>query len=85
MELSTVQQIILIILASSLAIFLILSVAIAVMVLRLVKTIRVIVEKAERIVESAEAVGDVFKRAAGPMSILRFIQGVMDHKRANDK
>lgn len=55
------------------------------MVVRLIKTIRTIVEKAERVVESAEAVGDVFKRAAGPMSILRFIQGVMDHKRANDK
>ena len=85
MELSTAQQIILIILASALAIFLILSVAIAVMVVRLIKTIRTIVEKAERVVESAEAVGDVFKRAAGPMSILRFIQGVMEHKRANDK
>jgi hypothetical protein len=85
MELSTVQQIILIILASALAIFLILSVAIAVMVIRLVKTIRVIADKAERVVESAEAVGDVFKKAAGPMGILRFIQGVMEHKRANDK
>jgi hypothetical protein len=85
MELSTAQQIILIILASALAIFLILSVAIAVMIVRLIKTIRMIVEKAERVIESAEAVGDVFKKAAGPMSILRFIQGVMDHKRANDK
>jgi hypothetical protein len=81
MELSTVQQILLSILAAALALFLILSIAIAVMVIRLLKTLRTVAEKAERVVESAEAVGDVFKKAAGPLGIFRLIQGIIDHSR----
>ncbi len=78
MELSTVQQIILIILASALALFLVLSVAIAVMIIRLLKTLRMIAGKAEKVVESAEAVGDVFRKAAAPAGVFHFIQGVVD-------
>lgn len=81
MELSTVQQILLSILAAALALFLILSIAIAVMVIRLLKTLRAIADKAEKVVESAEAVGDVFKKAAGPLGIFRLIQGIIDHNR----
>lgn len=78
MELSTVQQIILIILASALAIFLILSIAIAVLVMRLLKTLRSIANKAEKVVESAETVGEVFKKAAAPASIFNFVRGVIN-------
>ena len=78
MELTTVQQILLIILTTTLAIFLILSIAIAVMTFKLVRALRLIAEKAGKLVESAEAVGEVFKQAAGPLGVLRFVQGLMD-------
>jgi hypothetical protein len=89
MDLDTTQQILLIILASALAIFLVLSIVIAVMVIRVLKAVRVVAEKAEKLVESAEAVGDIFKRAAGPLGVLRMLHGIVEsvtnHKRNNDK
>jgi uncharacterized metal-binding protein len=82
MELSTTQQILVIFLSTALAIFLVLSIIIAAMVIRLLKTLRLIAGKAEKLVESAEAVGHVFKTAAGPLGIFRFLHGVMDMVRA---
>lgn len=84
MELSTVQQVLLSILAATLALFLILAIAIAVMVIRLLKSLRTIVDKAEKVVESAEAVGDILKKASGPLGVFRLIQGIIDHKRSKD-
>lgn len=81
MELSTVQEILLSILAAALALFLILAIAIAIMVLRLLKTLRMLVDKAEKVVETAEHVGDIFKKASGPMAIFHLIQGIVDHNR----
>lgn len=78
MELTTVQQILLIILAAALAIFLIVGIAISIMIFRLLKTLDQIAEKAEKVVESAEAVGDVFRRAAGPLGFLRFLQSILE-------
>jgi hypothetical protein len=88
MELSTTQQILVIFLSTALAILLVLSIIIAAMVIRLLKTLRLIADKAERLVESAEAVGSVFKNAAGPLGVFRFLHGLMDTVRAkqdNDK
>lgn len=78
MELSTVQQIILIILASALALFLVLAVVVTVMIIKLIKTLRLIADKAERVVESAESVGAIFKKAAAPAGVFHFVQGIVD-------
>lgn len=88
MELSTTQQVLVIFLSTALAIFLVLAIVIAAMIIRLLKTLRLIAGKAEHLVESAEAVGQVFKTAAGPLGIFRFLHGVMDtvrSKQDNDK
>lgn len=89
MDLSTTQQIILIILASALAIFLILSIVIAVMIIRLIATLRLIANKAEHLIESAEHVGEIFKAATNPVGVFRFVQGLFDtmskRKRTKDK
>jgi len=89
MELSTIQQILLIILASALAVGLILFIAIAIMIMRLVKTLQIIAQKAEKVVESAEAVSDIFKKAAGPLGAFRFLQGIIEavprHKKSKNK
>jgi len=89
MELTTVQQILLIILTTALAVFLILAIVVAVMIIKLVKTLRMIADKAEKVVITAENVGEVFKQAATPLGVLRFVQGLVDvvakHKKGKPK
>lgn len=75
---NTAEQIILLILAGALALFLILAIAAIVAVIKLVKTLREIAQKAERVVDSAETVTELFKKASGPMTILHFIRGISD-------
>lgn len=75
---NTTEQVILVILAAALSIFLILAIAAIVMVIRLVATLREIAQKAERVVTSAESVTELFRKASGPMTILHFVRGVAD-------
>jgi len=75
---NTAEQIILVILAAALALFLILAIAAIVAVIKLVKTLREIALKAERVVDSAETVTELFRKASGPMTILHFIRGISD-------
>lgn len=74
----TAEQIILLILAAALAVFLILAIAAIVMVIKLVKTLREIAQKADRIVDSAETVTELFRKASGPMTILHFVRGMAE-------
>lgn len=86
MDLSTTQQVLLVILASALAIFIVLAIVIAVMVIRLLMTIKLITAKAEQLIASAESVAQVFKNASGPMAIFKVIRSVADmvqNKRSN--
>lgn len=89
MDLSTAQQILVVILSSALALFLILGIVAVIFVIRLVQTLRMIADKAEHIVQSAEAVGDAFKRAAGPLGVFRFVRNIADmvsrHNHNRDK
>jgi hypothetical protein len=75
---NTTEQIILIILAAALAVFLILAIAIAVQTMRLVKTLQVIAERAQEFVDSAESTAEMLKSAVGKVSVLRFAQSVFD-------
>ena len=85
MDLSTTQQVLLVILGSALAVFVVLAIVVTVLVIRLLVTVRLITAKAERLIESAEAVGQVFKKASGPVGIFNVLKGAFDmvqqHKR----
>ena len=85
MDLSTTQQILLVILGAALAIFIILSIVVAVLVIRLLQSIRLITAKAEKVIESAEAAAEVFKNASGPIGIFKVVKNMFDmvqqHKR----
>lgn len=89
MELNTAQQILVVVLATALAIFLVLAIVAAIFIIRLLQTLRLVADKAEKVIESAEAVGDVFKKAAGPLGALRLIRTLIDtvgeHKQHKDK
>lgn len=78
MGLTTTEQIILIILAAALAVFIILGIAVLVLVLRLLSTLKLMADKAEKVIESAEAVGQVVKNVAAPASLLKVFHTVMD-------
>ena len=75
---TTAEQIIAIILCSFLGIFLILSIAVMVAVLKLVNNLRHITAKAERVVDSAETVGEMFRKSAAPLGFLHFVRSVAE-------
>lgn len=75
---NTAENILVIVLASALAIFLLLAVVAAVQIIRLLKTINKITDKAERVIETAENVGEVFKNAAGPLALARVVGNIID-------
>ena len=74
MDLGTAQQVLVVILSTVLAIALVLAVVIGIMVINLVRAVRRMVDKAERAVESAEAVGTFIKNTAGPLGALRVLR-----------
>jgi len=82
------QQILVIILSSALAIFLILAIVSIIMVIQLIKKMQLVAQKAERIVDSVESVGDVLKKAAGPLGLFKLVRGFADmvgqHKQDNE-
>lgn len=71
MDLSTAQQVLVIILSSALALAIILAIVLGVMLIKLLAQIRRVVDKAEHAVQSAEAVGEVIKNIAGPATAMR--------------
>lgn len=73
---TTVEQALLIILSAFLALFLLLAIAAVVEAIMLLRRIRRMVDKAERVIGSAEAIGDFFRKTAGPVSILRLVRSV---------
>lgn len=86
MELDTAQQILVIILASALAVFLILAITVVVLVIRLLQKLRLIADKAEKVVETAGSLGDMFKKTTGTVGLFRFVQsvvGMVQQKRSN--
>ena len=86
---TTAEQIIAIILCAFLGIFLVLSIALVAGVLKLVNNLRHITAKAEKIVDSAESVSEVFRKSAAPLSFLHFVRSVADtaaqHKSRKEK
>lgn len=70
---NTTFDILVIVLSCLLALFLVLSIISAVLVLKLVKALRAIVAKGEHIVDSAEALTDTLRANAGAVGILRLI------------
>jgi hypothetical protein len=75
---NTVEQIILIILAGALAVFLVLGIYVATQVIRLLKVINETAEKAKGFIDSAESAAETVKNAAGQLSILKFVHSVVD-------
>jgi len=73
---NTAEQILVIFLSSALAIFLVLAITIAIMVLRLVKSAQEIANKAGRVVNTAESLTESLKNSAGGFAAFRVMRMV---------
>jgi hypothetical protein len=82
---NTSEHILVIVLAAALALFLLLSVVVVVQVIRLLRVVRRIIDKAETVIESAETVGTIFKNASGPLALVRVVRNVMHMAQGNKK
>ncbi|HLZ14663.1 MAG TPA: hypothetical protein VKQ34_01585 [Candidatus Saccharimonadales bacterium] len=85
---NTSEQILVIILASALALFLVLAIVIACLIISLLKKVNGIADKAQEFVTSAEATADMLKNTVGQLSVLRFVHsiiGMATKHKANDK
>lgn len=78
MDLGTAQQILVMILAVALALFLVLGIVIAVLTIRFIKTLQAIADRAENVVATAQSAAEMLKNASIPMTILRFARSIGD-------
>jgi hypothetical protein len=79
------EQILVIILSATLAIFLILSIMAAVKVNQILNHLRTISEKAEHLATTAESLGEFFKYTAGPAALGTFFSNITDAVLKNRK
>ena len=78
MDTTTSYDILVIMLSVMLAIFLLLSIVVMVMVIKVLKHVRVIVDKAESIADKADHITAFFEKPAGPVAIGRLIGNITE-------
>lgn len=78
-------KILVIILSTFLALFLILAIAALVKVIQLLKTLKRIAAKAEMVADRAEAASALFEKTAGPMAVGKFIANIVNLVKRGDK
>lgn len=72
----TATQILVIFLSVALAVLLVLSSIAVFLTIKLLKEIKLITDKAQHLIETAEHVGETFKHAAGPLALIRVISNL---------
>jgi hypothetical protein len=72
------ERVLVIILSTTLMIFLLLAILATVKVIQILDHIKKITEKAESIADKAEAVGDFFQKSAGPLAVGRLITNLAE-------
>jgi hypothetical protein len=72
------ERILVVILSSALAVFLLLAIAATILVIQILNHIKRVAERAEEIANKAEAVTEFFQKTAGPMAIGRFLTNIAD-------
>ena len=75
---NTTFDVLVIILSCLLGIFLILSIVVVALVLKLIASLRKVVAKGENLVESIEDIGETLKRNAGAVGLLRMLLKFMN-------
>jgi hypothetical protein len=85
---NTAAEVLLIIVSSVLAIFLLVCTIAVIKFIQVLRSLRHIAEQAEKIADSAEAVGEFFRKSAGPIAFSKFVSNiaetVMHHKKGRE-
>ena len=66
-------QVLVIIVSSALAVFLVAAIVLTVLIIQLVKKVKIVADHAEKAVETVTAAGEALKRASGPVSMFKAI------------
>lgn len=78
MYINNAYEVLVLILATTLAVFLILAIIAAVKINQILSQVQRITEKAERFADKAESVGEFFSAATGPAAIGKLIANMTD-------
>ena len=85
MDMNTAEQILVIILASFLAIFLLLAIIVTVKAIQVMSRLKDVVEKAKEVADNVESASEMLRKTAGPIAVGRFFMNMADvvtkHKR----
>jgi len=76
---NTASEILVIIVSSILAIFLIVLIVAGVYTVKILKQVRRITERAESVAGSVEAAASVFERSASPLAVIKIIGSIINH------
>ena len=74
---TTTDQVLLIVVAALLSIFLLLCISVMIGVLKLIKVLREMVAKAEEVVDSVESAAEVLRDTSGPLALFKLIRNIM--------
>lgn len=78
-------EILVIILGAALAVFLVLAIVVAALIIKILKNLRAITEKAEHVADNIDSVSEFFRKTAGPAAIGKLIVNIVDSVRTNKK
>jgi len=81
----TVDQVLIIIVSVLLSIFILLCISVTVAILKLVGSLRQIVERAEEAVESVESAAEILKDTSGRLAFFKLIRNIMKMMQNNHR
>jgi hypothetical protein len=79
------QEILVIIVSATLTLFLLVSIVLLVLVIKLVSSIKRVTDKAEALADKAENIADVFAHASNPIMIGKLFSNVFDTFKSKSK
>lgn len=85
MDTTTSYDILVIMLSVMLAIFLTLSIVALVFIIKILRNVRSITQKAEQIADKAEHITEFFQQTAGPVAVGRMISNITEMFKKNSK
>ncbi len=78
MDMNTSEQVLVIFLSSALAVFLLVAIIATIKLIQILNHIKRITEKAEQLADKAEAVGEFFRKSAGPIAVGKLLSNIVE-------
>jgi hypothetical protein len=82
---NTTLDVLIIIVSATLSVFLIVAILLTVKLIQITQSLKRIALKAEKIADSADAIGTFFRQTATPIALGRFITNIVDAVRKHNK